>query len=126
QLSGTMSVSASVIAWDNQGLNGLVQKMLLDRYGPRYDLPMSQLRLLPPEVLDAQNGRMRVKVKADAMVVYAVDPEPLVAGLRGQSSDEARAFLTTHPGLAGSPRIEITPSWAPRAYRVEVAVATPK
>ena len=80
QLSGTMTVSASIVGWDNQGLNSLVQKMLLDRYGPRYDLPMNQLRLLPPEVLNAQNGRLRVRVKADAMVVFNVDTDPV--GLR--------------------------------------------
>jgi hypothetical protein len=126
QLSGTMTVSASIVGWDNQGLNSLVQKMLLDLYGPRYDLPMNQLRLLPPEVLDAQNGHMRVRVKADAMVVYIVDTAPVVAGLRGKTTDEARAFLGSQPGLADAPRIEISPSWAPRAYRIEVAVTTPK
>ena len=126
QLSGTMTVSASIVGWDNQGLNSLVQKMLLDHYGPRYDLPMNQLRLLPPEVLNAQNGRMRVRVKADAMVVYNVDTDPVVSGLRGKTADEARAFLGSQPGLGGAPRIEISPSWAPRAYRIEVAVAAPK
>jgi hypothetical protein len=126
QLSGTMTVSASIVGWDNQGLNSLVQKMLLDRYGAHYDLPMNQLRLLPPEVLDAQNGRMRVRVKADAMVIYSVDTDPVVSGLRGKTADEARAFLGSQPGLAGAPRIEISPSWAPRAYRIELDVASPK
>src|SRR5204863_8860931 len=45
QVTGTMGISASVVAWDNQSLNSLVQKMLLSKYGPPYDLPMSQLRL---------------------------------------------------------------------------------
>jgi hypothetical protein len=126
QLSGTMTVSASIVGWDNQGLNSLVQKMLLDSYGPRYDLPMNQLRLLPPEVLNAQNGRLRVRVKADAMVIYTVDTDPVVAGLRGKTADEARAFLGGQPGLGGAPLIEINPAWAPRAYRIELAVAAPK
>jgi hypothetical protein len=29
-------------------------------------------------------------------------------------------------GLAGASRIEISPEWATRAYRVEVAVAAPR
>ena len=49
-----------------------------------------------------------------------------VSGLRGKTADEARSFLGSQPGLGGDPRIEISPSWAPRAYRIELAVAAPK
>lgn len=126
QLSGTMTISASALAWDNKGLNALVQQMLLSTFGPEYDLPMSQLRLQPPEVIEVQNQRLRLKVGAQALAVYTVDPESISERLRWKSSAEARSVLRDVPGLSGAPRIEISPNWVPRAYRVEVAVAIPK
>jgi hypothetical protein len=129
QLSGTITASATVVAWENQGpnsLNSLVQKMMLSRFGPEYDLPLGQLRLPPPEVLDAQNQRIRVKVRADAVVVHTLDSEQIAAELRGKSGAEARSILQGLAGVAGSPRIDVSPPWAPRAFRVEVAVAAPK
>jgi hypothetical protein len=129
QLSGTMTVAASIVAWDNEGsnsLNALVQKMLLSSFGPEYELPLSQMRLPPPEVIDSQNQRMRVRVRADALVVHTLNPDQLALALRGKSGSEARTILQGVPGLAGAPRIDINPSWAPRAFRIEVAVAAPK
>jgi hypothetical protein len=125
-LSGTMILSASALAWDNQGLNALVQQMLLARYGGDYDLPMSQLRLQPPEVLGTQSQRLRLKVVAQALAVHTVDAESISEQLRWKSGAEARSVLRAIPGLSGVPRIEMTPAWMPRAYRVEVDVAVPK
>jgi hypothetical protein len=129
QLSGTITVSANVVAWDNEGpnsLNALVQKMLMSKYPPPYELPLSQLRLTPPEVLDSQNQRMRVRVRAEALVVHTLSPEEITSRLRGKSGSEARTILQNVPGLAGQPRIDVSPPWAPRAFRIEVAVAAPK
>ena len=126
QVTGTIGATASVVAWDNQSLNNLVQKIVLAKYGPQYDLPMSQLRLPPPEVQEAQNQHMRVKVRADAIVVQTVDPGEIAGRLRGKSSAEAQSILESLPGVAGSPRIELSPPWAPWAYRVEVGVSAPK
>src|SRR5207248_2840757 len=109
QLSGTMTISASALAWDNQGLNSLVQKMLLSDYGPDYDLPMNQLRLPPPEVPDAQNQRVRVKIKADAVIVRTLDADQIATLLRGKSGGEARSILQDVPGVAGPSPIEISP-----------------
>jgi hypothetical protein len=129
QLSGTITVSANVVAWDNEGpnsLNALAQKMLMSKYPPQYELPLSQLRLQPPEVLDAQNQRMRVRVRAEALVVHTLSPEEITSRLRGKSGSEARTILQNVAGLSGQPRIDVTPAWAPRAFRIEVAVAAPK
>jgi hypothetical protein len=121
-----MTISASALAWDNQGLNSLVQKMLLSDYSPEYDLPMNQLRLPPPEVPDAQNQRLRVKIKADAVIVRTLDADQIATLLRGKSGGEARSILQDVPGVAGPSPIEISPPWAPRAFRVDVAVSAPK
>ena len=126
QLSGSMGVSATALAWENQALNTLVQRMILGGFGPEYELPLNLLRLPPPEVLDVQGQRLKVRVRAEATVVRSVDPDPIEDRLRGKSHGEARATLESLPGLAGTPRVEISPSWAPRAYRIEVQVSSPK
>jgi hypothetical protein len=126
QLAGNMNVAATAVGWENQAFNSLVQAVLLSRFGPQYDLPLSQLRMPPPEVVEARNQRLRLKVRADAVVVHGVNPDPIESELRGKSPNEATSILRRLPGLAGSPRVEISPSWAPRAYRVEVSIASPK
>ena len=126
QLNGSMGVSASAVAWDNQGMNTLVQRMILAGFGEDYQLPLNLLRLPPPEVMGVEGQRMKVRIKADALVVRSVDPNPIEDRLRGKSSAEARSVLESFPGLAGAPRVEISPAWAPRAYRIEVAVSAPK
>ena len=123
QLNGTLTVSASVVAWDNQALNNLVRDILLAGFGPGYDLPMTLLRLQPPEVVETQNQRMRVKVRAEAVVVYRLDGDAIARDLTGKSAEEARAMLRQVDGLANPARVEMAPSWAPRAWRIEVAIA---
>jgi hypothetical protein len=125
QLSGTMAVNASAVAWNNQALNALVQKMLLASYGSDYALPLNQLRLTPPEVLEYQEGKIRLRLTADAVVTRTIDPAPIAEALRWKSDREARALLGEAPGLAGA-QVELSPPWAPRALRVEVNVAAPK
>ena len=125
QLSGSMTVSASAVGWKNQSLNELVQTMLVARFGPDFELPIEQLRLTPPEVLENQDGLMRLRIKADAMVVHKVDPGPVAEQLRWKSGSEARSLLASVPGVSGA-RVDLSPPWAPRALRVEVDVAAPK
>lgn len=126
QMTGTATVSASVVAWDNQGLNALVQRMLLANFGPDYELPLEQLRLQPPEVVETQGQRMRLHIKADALVTRIVDAAAIASELRGRSGAEARALLQRDASLAAVPRLDIQPGWAPRAFRVEVTVVPPK
>lgn len=126
QLTGTLGIAAGAVAWDNQALNALVQNMILGGFGPDYQLPLTQLRLPPPEVVGTDGQKIKVRVRADALVVRLIDPSQIEDRLRGKSSAEARSVLESLTGLAGSPRVEISPAWAPRAYRVEVTVSAPK
>jgi hypothetical protein len=58
--------------------------------------------------------------------VRQVNAEELTEQLRWKSPTEARTILARTDGLAGAPRIDLSPEWAPRAYRVEVSVLAPK
>ena len=58
--------------------------------------------------------------------VRTLDPEQIATQLRGKSGGEARSILQDTPGVAGPPRVDMEPAWAPRAFRVNVAVSAPK
>jgi len=80
-------------------------------------------RRLPFGAFKVEAGVAR---RADALVVRSLDSGQIEDRLRGKSSAEARSLLEGLNTLAGSPRVEINPAWAPRAYRVEVTVSAPK
>lgn len=126
-LTGRATYLATATGWDNQALNELVQRVVLARNGGElWRLPLSQLRLPPPNVLGAQDQKISVRMEADATLIRALDPDVIQGQLRGKSYDEAVEALRSVQGLAGPARVEVTPVWAPRAYRVDVAVAAPK
>ena len=79
-----------------------------------------------PEVLGVDDTKVRIKTRSQAGLVRQVNGEELVEQLRWKSPTEARAILSRVDGLSGAPRIDLSPEWAPRAYRVEVTVQAPK
>jgi hypothetical protein len=126
QVNGRLAVVASGVVFVNSDFNGLVQKSFLATAGPGYDLPLSQLGVGTPEVLGVDENKVRIRTRSQAGLVRQVSPDDLVEKLRWKSPAEARALLSRVDGLTGAPRIELSPDWAPRAYRVEVSVLAPK
>ncbi|MCC7103985.1 MAG: baseplate J/gp47 family protein [Chloroflexi bacterium] len=126
-VTGRATFTATALGWDNQGLNELVQKVIVARNGgDLYSLPLSQLRMPPPAVIGVQDNQIKVRLDADALLVRTIESDLIQSAVRGKSADEARDVLRTLPGLAGPARVEVVPNWAPRAYRVRVDVAAPK
>ena len=126
QVTGRYTVVATATVFKNADYNGIIQQTFLAQAGQGFDLPISLLGVATPEVMNVDDGRVRLKSKAQATLVKQVDPDNVVEAIRWKTISEARAALARVDGLTGSPRIEIAPEWAPRAYRVEVSVAAPK
>jgi hypothetical protein len=127
QVNGRMAMVASAVVFVNNDFNGLVQQTFLAMAGPGYDLPLSQLGVGTPEVLGVDDNKVRIRTRSEAKLVRRVNGDELVEQLRWKSPAEARAILARAEGLNGQPpKIELTPDWAPRAYRVEVSVLAPK
>jgi hypothetical protein len=126
QLNGRMALVATAVVFANADFNALVRQTFLAQAGPGFDLPVSQLGVGTPQVLNVQNQQVRIKTASEATMVRQINPDEIAEQLRGKSASEARALLARMDSLAGAPRIEVSPSWAPRAYRVEVAVAAPR
>jgi len=126
QVNGRVAMVASAVVFSNSDFNGMVQKTFLANAGPGFDLPISQLGVGTPEVLGVDDNRVRIRTKSQAGLVRQVDGEELTEKLRWKTPAEARNILATYDGLSGAPRIDLSPEWAPRAYRVEVSVLAPK
>ncbi len=126
QVNGRVSVVATAVVFNNAEFNGMVQKLFLAGAGPGFELPVAQLGVGTPQVLGVDDQRVRVKSSSEATMIKQINVDDLTERLRWTSMAEARSVLGTVDGVAGAPRIELSPAWAPRAYRVEVAVAAPK
>jgi hypothetical protein len=126
QVTGRYTVVATATVFKNADYNGMIQQFFLSEAGPGYDLPIERLGIDTPQVLNVDEGRVRLKSKSDATLVRHVDVERVAEAVRWQTVPDARAALARIDGIAGSPRIEVSPDWAPRAYRVEVSVAAPR
>lgn len=126
QVNGRLAMVASAVVFSNSEFNGMVQKTFLAMAGPGFDLPLSQLGVGTPEVLGVDDNKVRIRTQSQAGLVRQISSEELVEELRWKSPAEARSILASFDGLDGAPRIELSPEWAPRAYRVEVSVLAPK
>lgn len=126
QVNGRYAVVASAVVFINNDFNTLVQQTFLATAGAGFTLPFSQLGVGTPEVMGVDDNKVRIRTKSEAKLVKQVNGEELVDRLRWKSPAEARAILSRTEGLSGAPRVEISPDWALRAYRVEVAVQAPK
>ncbi|MDP8922575.1 MAG: baseplate J/gp47 family protein [Chloroflexota bacterium] len=126
QVTGRYTVVATATVFKNADYNALIQQTFLAQAGPGFDLPISLLGIGTPEVVSVDDGRVRLKSTSQATLVKHVDTEQVVEAIRWKTTAEGRAALARIDGLTGTPRIELTPEWAPRAYRVEVSVAAPR
>ena len=127
QVTGRFAVVASAVVFVNNDFNGMVQKLFLAQAGPGYDLPLSQLGVGTPEVLNVdEQAKVRIRSKSQAGLVRQINPDELVDQLRWKTPADARSILSRVDGLSGAPIIQLSPDWVTRAYRVEVTVQAPK
>jgi hypothetical protein len=127
QVSGRFAVVASAVVFVNNEFNTMVQRTFLAQAGSGFDLPLSQLGVGTPEVLNIDDqARVRIRSRSQAGLVRQVNADELVDQLRWKTPADARNILSRVDGLSGAARIELSPEWAPRAYRVEVTVQAPK
>lgn len=127
QVTARLTVAATVTSFGNFDLNRLAQQMLQAAAPAGFELPMDQMRLSPPVVTEATDQRMQLRVSGGGVLVKALDTSTLAQQLRGRTPSEVAIYLQTAPDLAGATsQVELSPAWAPRAFRVDVALAAPK
>lgn len=125
QLTGRVAFTASGTAFSNGAFNELVGRMLAASAGPGQRLG-GPPKLDPPSVARVDGQKATLRTRASGVAMPEIDAGGLASALRGKSPQEAQALVNRLQGLAQPPRVELSHSWAPRVYRVEVAVQGPK
>lgn len=120
KLRGTMYVVASGITFANQELNSVVEQEWRKSIPKGYRPLASSLDLAPPEIVEAGARTATLRVRLKGKAEPTVEVERLAGALRGLPVQEARSKLAAEQSALKLVKLEIWPSWADRAMRVEV------
>jgi hypothetical protein len=125
QLSGRMTASVSVTAFQNRAYNDLVGQVLERSAGSDSRLG-APAQLDVPGVLKVDGHKVVLRCQASGVLESAIDARSVTDALRGSTPQEARTYLARLSGLAELPTVDMNPAWAPRAFRIDVVVRGPK
>ena len=125
QLTGKLTALVAGTVFQNLAYNDLVGKVLERTAGADARLGAPP-RLETPGVIKVDGHKVTLRVQAAGVLQSAIDTDSIKRALTGSSPQDARAYLSRLSGLAEPASIDVTPSWAPRAYRVDVNVRGPK
>jgi hypothetical protein len=125
QLTGRLTATVSGTMFQNLAYNDLVGKVL-ERGGGADMLLSAPVTVETPGVLKVDGHKVVLRCDAHGVLQSAVDADGIKKALTGTSAQDARAYLARLSGLAEAPNVDLVPSWAPRAFRVDVNVQGPK
>lgn len=125
QLTGRMTASVSATVFQNRAYNDLVNQVLERSAGADSRLG-APAKLDVPGVLKVDGHKVVLRCDASGVLESALDTRGLGDALRGSTPQDARAYLARLSGLAEPPLVDISPNWAPRAFRIDVVVRGPK
>jgi hypothetical protein len=125
QLTGRLTTTVSGTVFGNLAYNDLVGKVLEQKSGADWRLG-APVKVDTPGVLKVDGHRVVLRADASGLLQSTVDADGVKRALTGSSLQDARTYLTGLSGLAEVPNVVITPTWAPRAFRIDVNVQGPK
>lgn len=127
RLSGRLAVIASALGAKRDDVAKVVDQAVASQLDPQMQL-VGQASVRQTRVTATEDGTVKLRVSADAVVVRGLDATGLEETLKGKSVDEARSILATVQGLATPPKLNLWPDWSPssRAFRVNVEIAAPR
>lgn len=125
QLTGRITAAITATTFQNLAYNDLVGRVLERSAGSDQQLA-AQPSLGTPGVLKVDGHKVVLRVDASGVLQSSVDTEGVKRALLGSTPQDARAYLGRLSGLAEPPSVEVTPPWAPRAFRIDVNVRGPK
>jgi hypothetical protein len=125
QLTGHLTTNVSGTVFQNLAYNDLVGKVLEQKAGGGWQLG-APVKVDTPGVLKVDGHKVVLRTDASGLLQSSVDADGIKRALTGTSVQDARAYLTRLSGLAEAPNVVITPTWAPRAFRIDVNVQGPK
>ncbi len=125
QLTGRLTATVSGTMFQNLAYNDLVGRVL-ELSGGSGMLLSAPATVDTPGVLKVDGHKVVLRCDGHGVLQSAVDAASIKNALTGTSAQDARAYLARLSGLAEAPSVELVPSWAPRAFRVDVEVQGPK
>ena len=125
QLTGRLTTTVSGTVFQNLAYNDLVGKVLQQKAGDGWQLG-APVKVDTPGVVKVDGHKVVLRTDASGVLQSSVDADGIKRALTGSSVQDARSYLTRVSGLAEAPGVAITPSWAPRAFRIDVNVQGPK
>lgn len=125
QLTGRLTTTVSGTVFQNLAYNDLVGKVLEAKSGEGWQLG-APVKVETPGVLKVDGHKVVLRTDASGLLQSSVDADGIKRALTGSSVQDARAYLTRLSGLAEAPSVVMTPTWAPRAFRIDVNVQGPK
>jgi YD repeat-containing protein len=125
QLTGRLTTNVSGTVFQNLAYNDLVGKVLQLKTGADWQLG-APAKVDTPGVLKIDGHKVILRCDASGLLQSAVDADGIRRALTGTSAQDARTFLSGLSGLAEPPTVVMTPTWAPRAFRIDVNVQGPK
>jgi hypothetical protein len=126
ELTGKLTAQVSALGYDNNAFSQLAGGIWASGL-PVGFRPMSEpVDMTVPEYQGTDRSGALYRVGVRGRIVRELDASALAARLRGATVAEAQAALSTRDGLNGPARVEIWPSWAPRAFRLQVLQIPPE
>ena len=125
QLTGRLTTNVSATVFQNLPYNDLVGKVLQSKAGTDWQLG-APATVDTPAVLKVDGHKVVLRCDASGLLQSNVDADGVRRALEGTSAQDAKVFLSSLSGLAEPPTVVMTPSWAPRAFRIDVNVHGPK
>jgi hypothetical protein len=123
EISGRLVARATAVAYENTQFNRLIESAWAASLPAGFRPLGGAVEQTLPEYLgqDASGALYRVGVRG--RIARELDGATLAARLRGATLAEAQAALSSRDGLSAPAQVEIWPSWAPRAFRLQVLQA---
>jgi len=125
QLTGRLAANVSGTVFQNLAYNDLVGRVLALSAGPDLQLG-APAKVETPGVLKVEGHKVMLRCDASGLLQSAIDADGIKRALTGSSLQDARTYLARLSGLAEPPNVVMTPTWAPRAFRIDVNVQGPK
>jgi hypothetical protein len=125
QLTGRLTTTVSGTVFQNLAYNDLVGKVLTQKSGTDWELG-APVKIETPGVLKIDGHKVMLRSNASGLLQSSVDADSIKRALTGSSLQDARSYLTRMSGLAEAPNVVMTPTWAPRAFRIDINVQGPK
>jgi hypothetical protein len=125
QLTGRLTANVSATVFVNLAYNDLVGRVIELNGGSDLHLG-APVKVETPGVVKVDGHKVVLRCDASGLLQSTVDAEGIKRALTGTSPQDARAYLSRLGGLAEPASVDVTPSWAPRAFLVDVNVQGPK